>query len=263
MELYSIFGNPVSHSKSPLIHNIVFKNYFPNKRYIRTHLNDGKKLKEVYSHLALSGASVTVPYKEIAFQLCDEVRGIAKKIKAVNCIVTENGKLIGYNTDVYGFLDSISEWKDIQTILIIGAGGTAKALTIGFLEENKDITIVNRSSKRLESFKTFPIKSYSWDNFQPSQYDLVVNVTSAGLNDEQLPMPKNILNQVFQNSKYAVDVIYHETPFLKLAKEFGLQIKDGNLMLIYQGVLANQLFVNGEIEKETIKNSMLNSLRLF
>ena len=257
MELYTIFGNPVSHSKSPLIHNSVFQKYAPNKRFTKTLLIDGSKLREVYQKLRISGASVTVPHKEIAYRVCDEVRGIAKKIGAVNCIVSEKGKLVGYNTDVYGFLDSISEWNDIEKVLIIGAGGTARALTIGFLERDWDITIVNRSEKRLENFREFPIKLYSWKDFEIANYDLVVNVTSAGLNDDSLPMEKEVLEKVFQNSRYAVDVIYKNTPFLQLAKEAGLKVKDGSMMLIYQGVLANQLFTNNQIEKEKILKAML------
>lgn len=260
MKLYSILGNPVSHSKSPIIHNAVFKRYSPESRYIRTPLLDGAKLKEEYLQLGLSGASVTVPHKESAFQLCDEVRGIAKDIGAVNCIVSENGKLIGYNTDVYGFLDSIASFENIKNVLIVGAGGTAKALTSGFLERGVKVSIVNRSEKRLEAFRDLLIKRYSWSTFEISEYDLVVNVTSAGLNDNQLPMAEEKLKEIFENSRYAVDVIYHETPFLKLAKSMGLKTKDGSLMLVYQGVLASRLFLENRVDRDNIEKAMLEAL---
>ena len=259
MKLFSIFGNPVNHSKSPIIHNAVFKKYRSDHRYIRTLVEDGENLKDIYNNLNLSGVSVTVPYKEVAYKLCDEIRGVAKKIGAVNCIVSENKKLIGYNIDVYGFLDSIKDFKEIKDVLIIGAGGTAKALTVGFLEKDWNISILNRTEKRLASFKSMPLKTYNWDNFQIEKYDLVVNVTSAGLNDDSFPVKKETLKVIFQNSRYAVDVIYHETPFLKLAKEMKLETKDGSLMLVYQGVLANQLFTQNRISKDSIEKEMLQA----
>jgi shikimate dehydrogenase len=214
-------------------------------------------MKNIFKSLNLSGVSVTVPHKEIAFNICDEVRGVAKEIKAVNCMILENNKLIGYNTDVYGFLDAIKEFNNIKDVLIIGAGGTAKALTVGFLEKGWNISIVNRSEKRLESFKRMPVKTFIWKTFQVENYDLVVNVTSAGLKDKNLPIAEKTLKQIFENSKYAVDVIYHETPFLKLAKEIGLKTQDGSLMLVYQGVLANQLFTENQISKKDIETAML------
>jgi shikimate dehydrogenase len=264
-KLFSIFGKPVSHSKSPLIHNAVFQKYLPNYLYCRTEIENGENLRKVFFDLKLSGASVTVPYKEVAFQICDEVRGVAKQIGAVNCLHLENGKLIGYNTDVYGFLDSIEEWqKDINSVLIIGAGGTSKALTYGFLEKKYQVTILNRSEKRLKAFENLDVNLFTWDNFKPENYDLIVNVTSAGLDlklpDEvNLPAPKEILENLFSNpkTKYAVDVIYHKTPFLKLAEKYNLKTKDGSLMLVYQGVLANQIFTNFKIPKEYIAKEML------
>ena len=126
-KLYAIFGNPVKHSRSPLMHNHVFKNLHVDSCYTRIHLLDGEKLKETFFAQKLSGANITVPHKEAAFKACDEVRGFAKEIGVVNTIVNENGKLIGYNTDADGFLFSIQEFENIKKVLIIGAGGTAKA----------------------------------------------------------------------------------------------------------------------------------------
>jgi shikimate dehydrogenase len=260
VKLFTIFGNPVHHSKSPLIHNAVFSVYKPDSRYTRTLLESGDELKDTFFKLGIEGASVTVPFKEDAFNQCDEVVGIAKKIGAVNCLVNRDGKMIGYNTDVYGFLDSIKDFGETPRVLIIGAGGTAKALLHGFLEKNYDVTVLNRSEKRLESFKKLGVKTATWDSFQSENYDLVVNVTSAGLTDSSFPAPENILKEVFRNSRFAVDVIYHETPFLKLAKESGLTTKDGSLMLVYQGVLANELFTG--LDRDLIEKEMLRGFQL-
>jgi len=263
VQLFSIFGNPVSHSRSPLMHNSVFKNCNYKACYTRTHLEDGTKLKETFFKLKLSGANVTVPHKEAAFTACDEVRGFAKKIGVVNTLINENGKLIGYNTDADGFLFAISEFKHIQNILIIGAGGTAKALAIRFLEENMSVSILNRSRKRLAYFKEFGCKTASWDDFQTGAYDLVVNTTSAGLEDNSLPAPQELLETILDNTRYVADAIYGKvTPFLKLASQHNLTYKDGADMLLGQGILANRLFTNNKLQIEEIKASMQKSFEL-
>lgn len=259
-KFFSIFGNPVSHSRSPLMHNAVFKNLNYKACYTRTLLEDGKKLKETFFALGLDGANVTVPHKESAYEACDEVRGFAKKIGVVNTLINENGKLIGYNTDADGFMYAINEFKNIKNILILGAGGTAKALAQKFLEEDLHVNILNRSQARLAYFQNLDCECSTWDDFVIQKYDLVVNTTNAGLGDENLPAPKEIIDTILNNTRYVADAIYGKlTPFLQRAKEKKLTCKDGSDMLLGQGVLANELFCNFELSKEAIKKEMQKS----
>lgn len=263
MKLFSIFGDPVSHSRSPIMHNSVFKNLNYNACYTRTHLLDGSELKETFLSLGLSGANITVPHKEAAFEACDEIRGFANKVGVVNTIINENGKLVGYNTDADGFMFSMKEFTDIKDILILGAGGTAKALCTRFLQDNINVTVLNRSENRLTYFQELGCESNSWDKYKTKKYDLVVNTTSAGLKDENLPAPKNIIDNILNNTRYVADAIYGKlTPFLMLAKEKNITFKDGADMLLGQGVLANELFVNKELNKEDIQTHMQKSFLL-
>ena len=262
-KLFAIFGDPVSHSRSPLMHNSVFKNLNFKACYTRVHLKEGSKLRDTFFALGLSGANVTVPHKEAAFKACDEIRGFAKKIGVVNTIVNENGKLIGYNTDADGFIYAIKEFKGINKILVIGAGGTAKALASRFKQDNLEVDILNRSEGRLKEFKEVVDNTYTWENFVIKKYDLVVNTTSAGLSDDNYPCPLDILDNILDNTSYVADAIYGKlTPFLKLASDKGLTYKDGSDMLLGQGVLANELFVEGELQKEDISRFMKKSFEL-
>jgi len=262
-KLFSIFGNPVSHSRSPLMHNSVFKHLHYDACYTRTRLEDGSKLKDTFFALGLSGANVTVPHKEAAFEACDEVRGFAKTVGVVNTLINENGKLIGYNTDADGFIYAISEFKSIKNILVIGAGGTAKALCARFKQDNFNVTVLNRSEGRLSFFHELGCTTHTWDTFTLNNYDLVVNTTSAGLKDEEYPCPLQLLEQILAKTTYVADAIYGKlTPFLQLAKEKEITYKDGADMLLGQGVLANELFVNSELEKESIKEHMAKSFLL-
>lgn len=263
MKLFAIFGDPVAHSRSPLMHNCVFKHLNYPACYTRVHLKDGSKLRDTFFASKLSGANITVPHKEAAFHACDEIRGFANKVGVVNTIINENGKLIGYNTDADGFMYAIEEFGHLKNVLILGAGGTAKALAAKFLEESMNVTVLNRSKGRLLYFTQLGCTCHTWDDFEVSQYDLVVNTTSAGLKDEQLPASAELIEKILNHTTYAADAIYGKlTPFLKLADEKNITYKDGADMLLGQGVLANELFVNGELQKEDIKTHMQRSFEL-
>ncbi len=260
MKLFAIFGDPVAHSRSPLMHNHVFRSLGFKGCYTRIQLKDGSKLRETFFKLALSGANVTVPHKEAAFNACDEIRGFAVKVGVVNTIVRENDKLIGYNTDADGFMYAIAPFGKISTVLVLGAGGTAKALTARFQDEGMDVTILNRSSGRLEEFKALGFKTATWDSIEIKPYDLIVNTTSAGLEDDNLPAPLEIVKPLLQQASYSADAIYGKvTPFLQLSAELGITAKDGADMLLGQGVLANNYFTENRYDIKEIERYMKES----
>jgi shikimate dehydrogenase len=256
-ELFAIFGNPVSHSKSPLMHNLAFQGLGFDGCYARYLLEDGNKLKETFFSLGLKGINITVPHKEYAYDACDVLDPFAKKVGAVNTIVEKEGKLYGYNTDAPGFLKAISEFKNVKTVLFLGAGGTAKSTSVILKEAGYDVTILNRSAGRLTYFKENRFQTYTFDDFKSQPYDLIINMTSAGLEDDSLPCPSRILEQVIPSAKACVDVIYgKETPFLKLAKTYKKPTKDGSDMLLYQGIIAFEYFTEHAFSFEEIKKHM-------
>ncbi len=256
-KLFTIFGNPVSHSKSPLMHNLSFKALNYNGCYTRYRLEDGSKLRDTFFTLDIRGANITVPYKEEAFKACDELDEFAQKVGAVNTIVKKDGKLYGYNTDAPGFLKAISEFKNIKTVLFLGAGGTAQSTSIVLRDAGYEVTLLNRSAKRLERYQKEGFKTYTFDDFVVDDFDLIVNMTSAGLEDENLPCPLEILESVVPKAEACIDVIYgKETPFLKFAKQHNRPTKDGSDMLLYQGVIAFEHFTNHQFSFDEIKASM-------
>lgn len=255
--LFAIFGNPVAHSKSPLMHNLAFKALGKSSCYTRYLLEDGSKLKETFFALGLKGVNVTVPHKEEAFNACDVLDPFAKKIGVVNTIVERKGKLYGYNTDAPGFLKAIGEFTDIKTVLFLGAGGTAQSTSSILRDEGYEVTLLNRSEGRLEKFKKDGFKTCTFDTFKVADYDLVINMTSAGLEDESLPAPHKILDSVIPQAKACVDVIYgKETPFLKLAKSYNKPTKDGSDMLLYQGIIAFEHFTEYAYDFQQIEPFM-------
>jgi len=256
-ELFAIFGNPVSHSKSPLMHNLSFQGLNYDACYARHQLQDGEQLKNTFFSLGLKGINITVPHKEHAYNACDVLDPFAQKVGAVNTIVEKEGKLYGYNTDAPGFLKAISEFKESKTVLFLGAGGTAQSTSSILRDEGYEVTILNRSEGRLERYKKEGFETYTFNDFIQKEYDLIINMTSAGLEDDSLPAPKEILESVIPQAKACVDVIYgKETPFLKLAKSYNKPTKDGSDMLLYQGIIAFEYFTDHQFKFEEIEPHM-------
>ncbi|ARU47861.1 shikimate dehydrogenase [Sulfurospirillum diekertiae] len=257
MLLFSIFGYPVAHSISPRLHNTVLQALKLDGCYIRKAITDPEKLVSTFHAMKLEGANVTVPHKETAFAQCDEVRGIAKEIGAVNTLVREGTRVIGYNTDAEGFYEAIKPFGYIRNALILGAGGTAKAIAIILKAHEIETTILNRSASRLAFFEAKGFTCKTWQTFTSLPYDLIINTTSAGLKDEEYPCEPELLKNIFAHSKYVFDVIYNKpTPFLELAKNYGLTCKDGKEMLLYQGVFAFNLFFSQHYDVKMIESLM-------
>ena len=258
---FAIFGNPVEHSLSPKMHNCAFIELGFDGIYKQILLEDGVKLKDTFLKEDLTGANITVPHKERAYEVSDILDPFAKKVGAVNTLVLKDNKLYGYNTDAPGFLKSIEKFENIKTILILGAGGTVSSTSDILKESGYSVTILNRSKERLQQFIKSGFECYSWEEFETKEYDLIVNMTSAGLSDNNLPAPKDILDKTLSTTKAAIDIIYgKETPFLKLAKEYNLPNFDGKEMLIQQGVLAFDYFTEHKYDLKEVEKIMREAL---
>jgi len=262
MKNFTIFGNPVSHSKSPQMHNAGFEYLNIDALYGKTHLEDGSTIKDVFLQNNISGANITVPHKEYAFKNADEVDSFAQQIGAVNTYINNNGKVKAYNTDAPGFYKAIEEFKDVKSVLLLGAGGTAKAIAVVLREHNIKVTVLNRSQNSREFFTNLGCLFHDWDSMRLIfsgggtilNYDLVVNSTSAGLKDDLYPAPLEVLTSIVENTKYAFDCIYGKsTPFLQLASKNNISFKDGEDMLLYQGVIAFELFTNTKATDKLIE----------
>ena len=246
--MYCIFGNPISHSKSPAMHNHFFEHYQINAKYIPLQLENASMIPQVIEQYNIVGANITVPFKEEVYKLCTQTYGLASNAHSVNTILVEDGNIIGYNTDADGFWQSLSEEATHQTqlknILILGAGGTARSIACKLKELAIRTTIVNRGEEKLEWFKDRGFECFSHAKFTPAKYDAVVNTTSAGLDNNQYPIDGAILEALFANTAIAYDVIYNKlTPFLHLASNNNIKTINGKNMLIYQGVFASMKFM--------------------
>ncbi|NOU85273.1 shikimate dehydrogenase [Paenibacillus sp. LMG 31460] len=250
--LYGVFGDPIRHSRSPIMLNRAFQEAGINAVYAAFHVRPDELGDAVRGIRALGyrGINVTIPHKVEVMQYLDEIDEGARIVGAVNTIVNEAGKLIGYNTDGIGYVRSLKEETGIElkgkSVLLLGAGGAARGVAYALAKEGAGrIYIANRTKERaLELADT--ISSYTeaiglgMDELGHvvDEVQFVLNTTSAGMHPhvEELPLPLELL----RSHHLVSDLIYNPriTRFLREAEARGARIHGGLGMFIYQGAFA-------------------------
>lgn len=259
---YAVFGNPIAHSKSPLIHALFAKQTGQNLEYRAQLVSlDGfeKAVREFARHNG-RGLNITVPFKLSAFQLATRLSERAQQAGAVNTLVIHAvDDYYGDNTDGVGLArDLVRNYKLIlsgKTILLIGAGGAVRGV-LGALLGNKpkSLTIVNRTvEKALALAGAFSelgtISGCGFDDLQHQHFDVIINATSASLKGELPPLPDTLLH----TDSFCYDMMYgkHPTVFMQWAKQNGVKennIADGLGMLVEQAAESFKLWRGVEPE---------------
>lgn len=252
-KVYGVIGNPISHSMSPAMLNDTFEQYKLDARYHAFHVKTGqvKAAIEGIRALGVSGINVTIPHKVEVIEYLDEIEEVAANIGAVNTIVNENGKLVGYNTDGNGFIRSLNrvisnEELRSSNVLIVGAGGAARGIFISLAAMGvRKIDIVNRTIERAEAIIDdckFDVDSHPL-SFKEAESDLrkykvIVNTTSVGMHPIVNEMPLSVEN--IAPKTIVSDIIYNpfETKLLHEAAKRGAITQNGIGMFVYQGALA-------------------------
>ncbi|MDO4617889.1 MAG: shikimate dehydrogenase [Clostridia bacterium] len=259
-KVFGIIGNPVEHSKSPVMHSEFANLTDEDLVYMAFPVKEGdlKAAVDGLRALGICGINVTAPYKNDVIEFLDEVSEDAKKANSVNTVVNENGKLKGYTTDAEGLYRSIAkEGFDVKDkdILIFGAGGVVKPILIEFIKRGaKSIAVLNRTKSKAEALKEeFEIDT----EIIKAHYDIVINTTSAGMHPQENVMPYEDISFVDKDT-LCVDLIYNpeETLFLKAAKEMGARILNGRGMLICQGIIAYELFTGKKLPENAYEEAL-------
>jgi shikimate dehydrogenase len=240
---YALIGNPVAHSKSPLIHAAFARETSQDLQYglIEAPLDGFAATVERFRAAGGKGLNVTLPFKQAAFALCSRVSERARIAQAVNTLVLETG--FGDNTDGIGLVRDLSQnlSYEFRLVLLLGAGGAAQGVIGALLEAGADrVVIANRTLSRAQALaKRFPgASACDYASLPAEPFDLIVNATSAGLADEAPPIPPSMFNA----SVLAYDMGYgRETPFMAAARRAGARACDGSGMLVEQA--AESFFV--------------------
>ncbi len=246
--LAGVMGWPVMHSRSPMLHNYWFSQHGLAGTYVPLAIRPEGLVAALRAlhPLGFAGCNLTIPHKQEAMTIVDEVDTLAKSIGAISCVVVRpDGSLAGSNNDCYGFIHNIRQeqpgWRaDSGPIVVIGAGGGSRAVCYGLAQEGaREIRLVNRTSARAKAIaEEFggPIKALPWEKRDDvlEGAAMVVNTTSNGMVGESA---LDIRLDKLPKSALAADIIYIplETPFLAAARQRGNRTVNGLGMLLHQG----------------------------
>lgn len=256
MIIYGLIGEKLSHSFSPILHDIIFKNSNIRGKYnlFEVEKSGLKDLVEDLRYLKVRGYNVTIPYKVEILKYIDEISDEAANIGAINTLHFKDGKIIGNNTDYYGFGAVLRRAAvDIKgkSALILGTGGASKAVFYYLKNKGiKDIVFMSRNPEKAKTvYPDAEIFSYN-DLGGLGNMDIIVNTTPLGMYPyiDKSPVDENTISKF----KLAVDLIYNpiQTKFLKLADEMGLKTANGLYMLTSQGIKSQEIWNEMEFKQE-------------
>jgi shikimate dehydrogenase len=272
-KLFAVLGDPIGHSMSPMMHNDLFSHYDIDAHYLpfQIKLEDLEDAVKGLKAIGASGFNVTVPYKSMIIPFLDEIDELALQIGAVNTVVNEDGRFKGYNTDGLGFLTGLQFYVPSitgQRVLIIGAGGAAKAIYFTIAKNNPtNVDIANRTKERaLKLVEECPFsassKAISLEEASKNlgSYDLIIQTTMIGMSPNISEQPIALTN--LNEQAMVCDIIYNplETQLLQEARQIGARVQNGLDMFVYQGALAFERWTGIFPDVERMKKNVLGQL---
>ena len=263
--LYGVIGNPIGHSLSPVMHNAAFAATDQAACFNAFQVKDLELEAAIAGvrALGIAGLSVTLPHKSKIMEYLDEIDDQAFKIAAVNTVVNRQGRLCGYNTDAAGALAALQAKIKLsgRRVLILGAGGAARALVYGVAEAGGRVAIVNRSAKRGAALaQEFGAQYLAASEIEDFQAEVLVNTTSLGMAPaiEQMPCPATLIKP----SMVVMDIVYNplKTKLLEAAEKCGAVTIDGLEMFIGQGALQFEMWTGQKAPLKVMRQAVLNAL---
>jgi len=244
-KLYGVFGDPIAHSLSPVMHNSAFAKKNFGGIYLPFRVKSIGAAIAAMRVLNMQGASVTLPHKINVLPHLDQIDAAAQKIGAVNTIHNQDGILKGYNSDAMGAVSALMERTVIKNsrVGIIGAGGAARAIGFGLRAKQAKVVVVNRSLDRGEQLaKDLDGQFVPLSEALSVDCDVLINATPMGLRPNVTNTPVN--KKVFKTGMLVMDCIYtpRQTQFLKEAAAEGCETIDGLPMFIHQGAFQFELW---------------------
>lgn len=260
-QILAVFGDPVAHSLSPVMHNAAFQALGWNVVYLpcRVLPENLPQAVEGIRALGYRGANITIPHKQAVLPYLDEVIGDAALSGSVNTIIHREGKLLGTSTDGVGLIRSLQDDGGFEAtgkhVLLLGAGGSAAALVFRLIHAGiRSLTVVNRDLERALRLKAkllevtgFEVQTASLgelEHLEWNRYDLLINTTSVGLHDDGTLVPSKLLNP----SLLVYDIVYKrgDTRLIRDAQEQGCRTVNGLSLLLYQGAESFRLWFGEE-----------------
>jgi 3-dehydroquinate dehydratase/shikimate dehydrogenase len=234
--VYGVVGDPVAHSLSPAIMNAALRRENVNGVYLPLHAKSLPDLISCIGDIPIHGLSITMPYKQAILEYLDNTDSHTTKIGACNTVVrAQDGKLYGFNTDTSGVVRPLEQRIALQgaKILVLGAGGAARAAVYGLKERGAEIWILNRSAApALKLARSAKVKCAKRADLKKLSFDVIINATPVGMGSSK----ESLLSEKEINARYVFDMVYDppETPFMALARARGATVIPGIEMFVQQ-----------------------------
>ncbi len=236
-QVYGVAGDPVAHSLSPIMMNAAFRRETVNAVYLALHAKTLKDLMACVPDIPIRGLSITMPYKQDIIDALSNSDPLTRQIGACNTLVrSQDGKLYGFNTDVAGVLVPLEQRIELQgaKVLLIGAGGVARAAAFGLKNKGAEVFITNRTPEKGQSLaRQVKAKYVKRADVAKMSFDVIINATPLGMGSNRLsPLEEKELN-----TKFVFDLVYvpAETKLVKMARAKNIQVIPGLEMFVQQG----------------------------
>lgn len=264
-EIFALFGSPIGHSLSPLMHNATFKRMKIDARYVPFCVKNLEDAVRGIRGLDVRGVSITIPFKTTVMPYLDEVDESSLRMGAVNTILNDDkARLKGYNTDWIGLIRDLKESLEIRgkTFVILGAGGAARAAVFGILKEGGIPVIVNRTIEKGEEMaRDFGCPFYPLSEIGEIKADCLINTTPVGMAPDREKTP--LVRETLVNFRWVMDIIYNplETKLLRDAVEVGCIALPGVGMFVHQGAEQIKIWTGVEPPRAFMKQIVLERLK--
>lgn len=261
--LYAVFGDPVGHSLSPVMHNSALAQTGLDGHYFACRVEDIAAAVSGMRGLGIRGASVTIPHKINVMKYLDQVDPLAMEIGAVNTILNHQGVLHGSNSDCAGAIKALIEKTSIKgkDVAVIGAGGGARAVGFGIKQEGGRPTIINRTPDKGEKLASdLNCEFIPLAEVMRLPYDIFINATSSGMtpHDDSVPLSTDML----ESGMVVMDMVYNplKTRFLADAEKKGCTTVDGLAMFVHQGAVQFELWTGEKAPVGIMRKVVLDEL---
>ena len=263
-KVYGVAGNPIGSSLSPLMMNTAFRRETVNAVYLALQTSKADDLFKLAKEIPIQGLSVTMPLKEDIIPLLERTDPLSAKIGAVNTVLrAQDGKFYGFNTDVAGIVGPLERRLSLKgaKVLVLGAGGAARAAVFGCRDKGAEVWILNRTPETAQKLaRQAGAKTIKREAVAKTDFDVIINATPIGMTGQkaaQLLGPEDL------TARIVFDLVYNpiETPLLKMAKQKGLTAISGVEMFVQQGARQFEIWTGKPAPEEEMLRVVLHSLK--
>lgn len=263
-KVYGVAGNPIKHSLSPLMMNTAFRRETVNAVFLALQTAKLTDLLTLVREVPVNGLAVTMPLKEEILEHLEKTDPLSERVGACNTVVrSQDGKLYGFNTDVAAIVRPLErrlQLKDAK-ILVMGAGGAARAAVFGLKDKGAEVFILNRTPETAQKLaRQAKAKTVRRDQLAKTNFDVIINATPAGMHGVK---PTSLLEPKEINARLVFDLVYNpiDTPLIRMAREKGIPVVTGVEMFVHQGARQFEIWTGKPAPEDDMLRVVVHALR--